>query len=611
MKAIESQGGDRMRCLQSRCVAAVLLVVAVSPAWGGGVPTAKAVPGVAEGLKLAKSLYAAGKYREAAFVCRRLLQKYPGNEKIESLMYKSEAAYYKRRLALHAKKEKAELRRGELEMKKAAELPSMDAVAKRRVPPEDVIFFLPDVSDERLAAIQKKLNQRVSVNLIDADLAYILSLLFNSCGVNIVADQSMLEQYRLTIHVEDFPLIEILKYIAAQFDNISYVVTPDAVWVTTPEKPMFETRAVRLTYGLTEVTSPGTPDAVSLMQKIPELIDWPDGSAFYLDKKENVLYLKSTPEALDKAVKMLEVIDVVPKQVLIEARFVDLGGGELSDIGVEWKLTSPYVINKKDSGAPKTQVAADSGFSPFSRTGQVAFPGMPDNVPAGFNLTYVGVLSQPQFQAVLHALEGRKDVTTLSCPRLIALNNTTATIEVSRNLLYVKSFKVEYPSVTVVTDQAQASGSQNLPTITPEVGEEQEGIKLEITPSIGKDNRTVMLVIKPAITEKVGEERFDYTFPTPSGQSETRQFTRPVISTRTLETRLAVSDGATIVIGGLMRDHVEDRVVGVPVLSKVPLLGRLFRWRQRVSSKSNLVIFVTATILTAEGTAYEKEKKKD
>lgn len=558
----------------------------------------------AETYNIARRLYRLKKYSEAVSLCEELLKQDPGNNKIEVLMYKAKAAKYERELAGAKLKEEDSHKRAILEIDEATTIPVPREKIPRPVRDDLVIKIKPDLLEEEVREIQEKLNQRVSIDLIDADLSYILNLLFRSCGINIIANQKDLEGHVLTIHVQDFPLKEILKYIARN-EGITYTITPEAVWVTTPTSPMLETKAVYLKKGLTDVKEEAesfSSDLEQMIERLPELVDWVDGSAYYLDRKANILYLRSTPEVLSQAVKLVETLDVTPSQVLIESRFVEIGADDLFDLGIDWNFTSPYVITTK-GGEAATQITAGSGTD-FST------PWVGDaNYTGGLGLKYIGILTDPQFQAVLHALSTREDTNTLSAPKLIALNNYTATIEIQEKIIYVESYNITYPSTTIVTGDQDVEGEESRPTVIPILAEEDVGIKLKITPSIGADKEIVTLSIEPVITEQTGEETFEYQYPGAAGEpAETKEFTRPLISTRTLLTKLAIKDGSTIVIGGLMKDQETKITRRVPGLSRIPLIGRLFRRDIRNVEKRNLIIFVTARVLDADGGGYVSRK---
>lgn len=550
---------------------------------------------------LARRLYKLRRYDDAAELCERLLMDNPGNKGIEVLMYKAQAALLRAELAGQKLKQEVSHDRAILTVDRAVTIPVPEEDLPRPQRDELVIRIESDLPAEEVQAIQEKLNQRVSVDLINADLSYILNLLFRSCGINIIANQEALEGHKLTIHVQDFPLKDILKYIARN-EGISYTITPDAVWVTTPKDPLYETRAVYLKRGLTDVGEAAeseSSDLEKLLEVIPDLVPgWPEGGKIYLDRKENILYLKSTPETLSQAIKLVETLDVTPTQVLIEVRFVEIGKDDIFDLGIDWNLTSPYVVTTK-GGEPFSQVEAGTG-SYLSTP-----PAGP--IPGGFSLTYTGVLTDPQFRAVLHALSKIEKTNTLSAPTLIALNNYTATIEIEDKIVYVEGYEVTYPSRTLVTGfQNQAiTGEDSRPTVIPKIGEIDVGIKLKITPSVGADKETVTLTIEPEITDLVREEKFDYIYPGAFGaDAEVKQFTRPIISKRTLLTKMTIKDGSTVVIGGMMKNVETKTTRRVPGLSRIPLIGRLFRRDETNVEKKNLMIFVTANVLSPGGGGY-------
>lgn len=454
-----------------------------------------------------------------------------------------------------------------------------------------------------LGSIQEKLAQKVSVNLVEADLSYVLDLLFRATGVNIVANPAMLQGQQITIHVEQMPLQELLSFISRNYD-ILFSATPSAVWVSTPDQPLLETHIRYLDKGLTDVgeqVESATSDVEKLMERVPELMDWPDGSSYYLDRKKNILFLRSTPEALVKVNELIDEIDRDPLQILIETRFVELQAGKFKDFDLDFWLTSDYAVLKK-GGANKVQVDANSG----ARFTGLANP--TGNLTDGLSLTVSGVLTDPQFQVVIRALEESNKAKTLSAPRILALNNYTSEIEITKDLVYIEDYEVDRADIsgsTVGGTDPAATGTGTLssePVIIPKFATGDEtGFRLKVTPSVGADHRLITLVLEPEINDLVEWVTFNLVIPDYDGEAPIQ---RPIVSRRRLTTKVTVADGSVLALAGLMESERSTRKSKIPVLGDLPFIGGVFRSESIVDSKTNLLIFVKATILDGEGRRY-------
>ena len=474
------------------------------------------------------------------------------------------------------------------------------------IPPEDqaplprprVIVHKPALE---LKSIKDKLAQKVSVNLVEADLSYVLDLLFRATGVNIVANPEMLADQQITIHVENMPLQELLSYISRNY-GILFSASSSAVWVSTPDQPFLETQIRYLTKGLTDVTEAAdstSSDVEKLLERIPELIEWPDGSSYYVDRKKNILFLRSTPEALVHINELVDEVDRDPIQVLIETRFVELKADNSRDIDVDFTLMSDVAALSK-RGANKVQVDAGAG---------VAFTGLPNArgaVQDGLSMAISGVLTDPQFQLVIRALEESNIAKTLSNPRIMALSNYPAEIEILRDLIYIEDYEVDRADISGSTvggtDTTTTTGAASLtsePIIIPTFATgEQTGFRLRVTASVGADHKNISLILEPEISEKVDEISFKLVIPDFDGDAPIE---RPIISTRRLTTKVTIEDGAVLVLAGLMRSQKLHRNSKIPLLSDLPILGGLFRSESIVDEKTNLLIFVKATIVDGSG----------
>jgi len=173
-------------------------------------------------------------------------------------------------------------------------------------------------------------------------------------------------------------------------------------------------------------------------------------------------------------------------------------------------------------------------------------------------------------------------VQVLSSPRVSALNNQRAVFNVTRGEIV---FSLSQQPIVNAAGQTTGFTSTVNPT------QVNVGIVLDVLPQIGADN-TVTMNIRPVVTS-VRDTR---SFTGPDGTV----FQAPIIDTRESDTMARLRAGETIIIGGLMQNRVEKVRSGVPGLRSIPLLGRLFTSYRDVERKSELVIFLTPTIISGQ-----------
>ena len=283
--------------------------------------------------------------------------------------------------------------------------------------------------------MQKALDAVVSVHLEDVSIADFILTLGESENINMIADSAIDATQTMTIHVDEAPLTEILEYVARNLD-VSFFVGQNVIWVTPrdlaePTTPM-ETRVYRLRKGLSgdEIAA---GDQINIMDAIGRFVPATAGSDMMFDSKAHVLLCRNTRENLRQVEDLIEALDVTPPQVLIEARIISTSLSDLRELGIDWILDSSMGVTKKaimENGqmvsATRTQVDAGAAIT--------ATP--PPNEAIGMNFTYRGLLTDPMFRAVVHALETSGKARTLSVPKVTTVNNKEARMRIGEDFRY-------------------------------------------------------------------------------------------------------------------------------------------------------------------------------
>ena len=189
------------------------------------------------------------------------------------------------------------------------------------------------------------------------------------------------------------------------------------------------------------------------------------------------------------------------------------------------------------------------------------------------------------FTSLLKALQTQGDVRVLSNPRVNIMNGQTALLCVGRNASFIS--RVE----TVTT---AATGTVPTTSFTVEIGSVLSGIIMGIVPHINEKGE-ISLTITPIVSDLVSLE--NRTVGGVGGN--TVQISLPTVDLRELSTMVKVRDSQMIIIGGLIqnRDKLQDNQV--PFLGNIPLIGYLFKSREKISEKTELVIMLKPTIVTS------------
>jgi general secretion pathway protein D len=226
---------------------------------------------------------------------------------------------------------------------------------------------------------------------------------------------------------------------------------------------------------------------------------------------------------------------------------------------------------------------------------------------------------------VIRALSQQKGVDLMSAPKVTTKSGNKATIKVVREFPYPTSFNPPQVPPPTAGQQGSAQSTTGIvvtsgvvtPSTPTEFLKRDLGVSLEVEPQVGADNYTIDLSLSPEVVEFDGfvnyglaivGPRYDPTLiagGNPSGIG-TFVFTpnvinQPIFSVRKVTTSVSIWDGQTVALGGLIREDVQKVNDKVPILGDVPLAGRLFRSNVDQKIKRNLIVFVTARLMNAEG----------
>jgi type IV pilus assembly protein PilQ len=401
------------------------------------------------------------------------------------------------------------------------------------------------------------------VNFQDADIRDVLRLISTYANVNIVADPEVTAE--ITISLKDVPWDKALTMILQMY-GLDSVREGNIIRVTTAatmKKLKEETKTEELK---TESFFLNFASASKVKESIAGVIS--KRGKITVNERANALIITDIPTRLSNIEKIIKGLDIETPQVTIETRIMQIDLGKDKDLGIDWNIVGGIT---KGAIRPTT--------FPFETNKKLGNYGAAFPTPADTDFTF-GVLSADTFRAVLHMLETRTDTQTLSAPNITTLSNKEAKIITG----------TEYPVPTMtLNDQTgtwQVTGYEFI----------KVGIILTVTPTI-RPGGEITMKLKPVVSEVVKEISF------------LGGLTVPVIGTKTAETNVMVKDGETLVIGGLMETTKKETISRVPFLGDIPLLGYVFRRKDKSNVKTDLLIFVTPHIVKEQKlSAYQKAR---
>jgi|GEM_PF-1702890 len=295
----------------------------------------------------------------------------------------------------------------------------------------------------------------------------------------------------------------------------------------------------------------------------------------FFDNQANSILVIDYPQNIKKVADYLEKIDVLPKQVLIEARIIEVKLQKEHALGVNWQLFA-----NKGLKLGQYKLYSDT----IANGLQQAIPYKPTYYPpaqtaTGQETPFSVTIFDENINVVLKALSNSLKTDILSSPRVTTVNNQEAVIKVVQSLPWAE------PELTV-------EGQSGSVSVSWKVNFEEVGILLKANPTIN-ENGDITMTLVPEVSEKTS----DYTLTVKQGATEV-PYTVPVIDKRTASTKVVIGSGQTLVIGGLIKNKITKGVTKVPIFGDIPYLGYLFKSKKDVGDKSELFIFVSPTVIT-------------
>lgn len=413
----------------------------------------------------------------------------------------------------------------------------------------------------------------ITIDFDDADIRDVIRVLAEMSGVNIIYANDL--RGVVTIHLDRVPFDEVFNTVLTTQGLVAQQIGNNILRVLTPEA-LSTDRARSVTTYKTFTLNYGKASEVSTHLSAVKIS--PTGR-FTVDERNNAIVVTDTPEGLAAAERLIADLDRRPQQVLIETKIVEINLDKSLELGIQWEYSSH--MNQTANGrqiigirevtdgteAPKGSV----GFGGTNAAGEdiVTSAAGPGRRGTGVNLpgaqssaiTFGFINNSDLLTATLDALEKENQTKTLTNPKIVTTNNQAAKIQIGQ--------KVPFLQTTVA-----GTGTATQTTVFADVG-----FIIDVTPTISVDNR-IRLKVKPEASSVRGI--------TTAG---------PTIDTTTAETEVLLTDGETIVIGGLVSESMIEEASKVPLLGDLPVLGVFFRNTLNQKVRKELLVFITARIV--------------
>jgi len=461
-----------------------------------------------------------------------------------------------------------------------AELPSWKKVLTQTVTKEEIEAEV-DIDEETPEGLvaEKYTGEKIALDFYETDVKNVFRILKEVSGKNFAIDKDVAGKVTLTLD-KPVPWDQVLDLVL-KMNQLSRVFEGDIIRIATAEtlkKEEVQYKDLLKAKEEKAAIEPLTTEYISvnyaaaqedILPKIEAILTENRGSVS-ADQRTNIIIMTDVKAKIEKAREIINSLDIPTRQVMIEARIVEATVGFARELGIKWG-GQYYQTGTHESGRVTStgrvfgaNIGGSNKYDDDSQNYAVNLPGTnlfdATTGAAGLGFTFGRVgESTLALDLRLMAMETNSRGKIISRPKIATLDNETARIKQG----YDYPFK-------------QFDESGNTTTTWKPVD-----LLLEVTPHITSDNRVSMAIktTKNDIKEVLGDN---------------------TITTKEAETKLLVSDGETIVIGGIIKETLTWSESKVPFFGDIPILGWFFKSKYRTTEKTELLIFITPRIIQFE-----------
>jgi len=380
---------------------------------------------------------------------------------------------------------------------------------------------------------------------------------------------------------------------------------------------------------ITDIFMLNYAEASDIAATVTNMVDAEKGGRVQIDARTNGLIVTERQSRMSTIRQVIERLDKPTLQVMIETRFVEVTNQDVSKIGVKWNSLEEFEVTAEGLSrgysnidtrvGSNTRGSENNNESNFGEVDLSVGDASVSGVPGVRNGRFINNLTG---QTLLDATSDSNTSVQQSAIRNLTdlvhggdLQRTTSAIFSTSQIGYIfsalktqgNSRLVSHPTVVTLNNQeAEISIGEQFPIPNYQYNEERGsfevagfdykdiGVILKVKPSVNNEG-LITLRVNPEVSSRTGEREFGGA----SGASI------PIISTRRTETQISLKDGYTMGLGGLLQASSIEEESKVPLLHKIPGLGAAFRHKEKDGQKMNLLIFITAKILSSEDSDFE------
>lgn len=411
--------------------------------------------------------------------------------------------------------------------------------------------------------------KRISLNFQNINIRAVLQLLADFTGINMVVSDQV--HGEITLRLNDIPWDQALDIILTTQgldkrtkDNVMLIDTK-ASMDKMEEDQLKSQQAIEklepIRSDLLQINYAKAAD-IALLVKDKQNSLLSERGKVSVDARTNTLWIQDTGTKIEEVRDLIKQLDVPVKQVLIEARIVEVTKDFSQDLGIRWGVSKPQHLSGTLAGANQlAQGVAPANVIPYTQRLNLDLIANPASgvIPASVGIALAKLGDNILLDLELSALESEGRAELISSPRLITINQQSAIIESGQEIPYQES---------------TSSGATA-------VAFKKAVLSLKVTPQITPDSKILMDL-------QVNQD-------TPSPQT---YLGVPAILTKQIQTNVLVNNGQTIVLGGIYKQDKNKSINRIPFFGELPVVGAFFRNTQVTLQNDELLIFITPKIIT-------------
>jgi type IV pilus assembly protein PilQ len=430
----------------------------------------------------------------------------------------------------------------------------------------------------------QKGKETLSVDFPNAEIRTILRNIADLFDLNLVIPETL--EGRASLKLRDVTWRQIFD-VLLQPVGYTYVTDGNIIKIVSIESLNVEPVA-------TNVYILNYARASEIAATVNSMIDTAKGGKLQVETRSNALVVTERPKRHEQIREIISRLDRATDQVMIETKFVEVSDRSSKNLGLNWASLNGWSVGSQgpitseaasvtDYGSPVVTNPATGVVTSFGSPPQIAPPATADHLgdailtPFTAPQVVTSTFSADEFRVVLSALESLNGTRLVSNPTVVTLNNQEAVIAIGEQYP-IPSYRYSEERGTFEVDGFEYKDI---------------GINLKVTPQVNNAG-LISLKVNPEVSSRQGTTSFGGA----SGAAI------PIIATRRTSTQVALKDGYTMGLGGLIEDLSTNGSTKIPGLGSIPGIGGLFKSKSKETNKRNLVIFITAKILSPEGSTY-------